>query len=127
MAARGGRTSAREIDPDRRRLRRSVVGGDRSRRGGCRPPDERGMNVAREDANARDMFRARRKKTRVERGLGSDGPRDGGIRANGSWRPVLCGKRARIVCETSAGPKVLLEATPTGQDEFPKTSTSKKL
>ena len=36
------------------------------------------MNVAREDANARDMFRARRKKTRVERGLGSDVPRDGG-------------------------------------------------
>ena len=36
------------------------------------------MNGAREDANARDMFLARRKKTRVERGLGSDVPRDGG-------------------------------------------------
>lgn len=70
--------SAREIDPDRSRLRRSVVWGDRSRRGGCRPQDERGMNGAREDANARDMFHARRKKTRVERGLGSDVPRDGG-------------------------------------------------
>lgn len=102
MAAREGRTSAREIDPDRSRLRRSVVGGDRSRRGGCRPPDERGMNVAREDANARDMFRARRKKTRVERGLRSDGPRDGGWTGERELAPRAL-QQARADCVHNLG------------------------
>ena len=91
VAGRGGRTSAREIDPERSRLRRSVVGGDRSRRGGCPPPAARGMNAAREDANARDMFRARRRKSRVERGSGSDGLRDGGWTGRmGAGAPLLC-------------------------------------
>lgn len=49
------------------------------------------MNAAREDANARDMFRARRRKSRVERGSGSDGLRDGGWTGRmGAGAPLLC-------------------------------------
>ena len=59
------------------------------------------MNAAREDANVRDMFRARREETRVERGFGSDGLRDGGYGRTGAGAPCSA-KCARIEFATLA-------------------------